>query len=314
MDYKKIKILQKLKELNEDCYNNFISISTAYDKQINCGTLISSIGYTPHDVDTHCKNIYRILDDILPKSFYEIYKDGEDLFVLAVAVLLHDIAMSRDSGKTARQKHSKIAKDIILEEVYSINDTVLKAFVSRDLSTAIADVVYAHSDIKNDDDIVEQETLREIIEKYDEKGLDKGDYEILNVPFLAALLRLADELDLDYNRISSTGYIKKINVDSSKEHYINCEYFKKMKIDKRNPRELILEVDKEVYDKLTPDGKILASAKIIKTYDKVNKEFLKMKDSIFFNTNYGLEGWSIDKINLIDELSYRQAYKKKENL
>lgn len=308
---KRFKILENLKKADAEYYEKFNAILRYYKPIIDSGALIREVGYTPHDVENHCDNIYRILSDILPESFYQKYPYGENLFLLCVGILLHDLEMAYDVSDEVRRKHSKLAKERINKECYSNENTILKASISRDFVDALEDIVYAHSDIKDENNVIEVFTLQKVLEKYNKDGLSKGINEEINVPYLAAVLRLADELDLDYNRICRIGYEQKYNIETSKQHFEKCKYFKKVQINSRNLRELVLRVDNNVFDSLDESEKQTAAAQIIRTYDKVVNEFLKMKDSILFNTMYASELWNIECIKLNEEEKFREYLKKK---
>lgn len=310
---KDFKILQQLKIKNIKLYNKFESLLQAYEPFINSGALVKEVGYTPHDVDNHCTNIYRILSDILPNEFYQKSSNGENLFILIVGTLLHDYAMAISVDNESRREHSKKARELVLAEIYSSDMTVMRANIPRDFAEALGDIIYAHSDIKNQKNEVIVNTFNEIVEKYNEEGLSKGNNEFLNVPYLAAVLRLADELDMDYNRIILVGYEKKYNTEDSKSYFDKCMLFKKVKVNPKNERELLLEVDEHVFESLDESKKPTAAAQIVQAYEKVRDEFQRMKISVLFNTNYASDMWFIERISLKSENLYREYVEKKKN-
>lgn len=311
---KDFKILNELQRKNKEYYRKFESLLKVYEPFLNSGAPIRDIGFTPHDVENHCANIYRILSDILPKSFYQKYSYGENLYLLIIGVLLHDYAMATKLDEESRRRHSEIGKELVLEQIYSNETTVMQANIPRDFAEALGDIIYAHSDIKDENNEIEKHTLKEVVKKYNEIGLSKGKNEQLNVPYLAAVLRLADELDLDYNRVNKTGYEKKYNTEESKLHFQRCKYFKKVQVDPKNEKILLLEVDSHVFNGLDDAEKQTASAQIINTYEKVCYEFEQMKDSILFSTLYASDKiWNIESVKLLSEERYRVYLEKKKN-
>lgn len=307
------KVLEKLQSMNAKYYKNFEALLGYYGPILNTGALVREVGYTPHDAEIHCANIYRILSDILPDKFYQKYEYGENLFLLVIGVLLHDYAMALDVTDQTRGEHSEIGKKEVIQQIYSSEHTVMKANISRDYAEYLGDIIYAHSDIKNENNEIIRYTLQEIVEKYNKKGISKGKHEPINVPYLAAVLRLADELDLDYNRISMVGYEQKYNTIESKSHFEKCELFKKVEVNPKNSSELLLEVDAHVFESFDESKKQTAAAQIIKTYEKVSSEFRQMKSSILFNILYASEIWFIESISLRDEEVYREYVEKKKN-
>lgn len=308
------RIISKLREQNEGLYNKFMSLVDGYEDELNSGALIRLTGFTPHNADIHCRNIYRILSDILPEQFYKKYCFGENIFVLCVGVFFHDLAMAQSVSIETRCRHSEIAKELVRKEIYSKEKTVMKANIKREYADAIMDIIYSHSDIKDKIGNIKEYTLETTIKKYDEKGLSNGEYEELNVPFLAAVLRLADELDLDYSRIEGTGYERKDNTGESRIHYERCEYFKRVRVNSNNPSQLILEEDINATINFDEEKKQTVAVQILSVYQKVYSEFDKMKASVLFNTEYAPDGiWNIRSIELMDKGKYTELIKKKEN-
>lgn len=305
---KNCKVLDKLKVAKNDYYKRWENILDSYEKDINTGTFISETGFTPHDI-THCENIMRILSDILPDSFYDKY-GNENLFALAVAVLLHDLSMARSTNGESRKNHGNRSKDEILEEVYSDQNTVLKQNISdRETADAIVDIIYAHSDDKSGEKKIF--TFQEIVKDANTNGFKKGELEDINVPLLAAFLRLSDELDIDYNRIRYSGYKYKENIESSKMHYLNCELFKKVRVAYERDTVLELSVNKRVFDNLDEDKKVIAAGQIIEVYKKIKHEFDIIYNEVLNVHKFTLDDWKINKIELKDYNEFEVILKKK---
>lgn len=292
------------------------------------GPSLSSIGFTPHDFCHHVKDIFSLLDKMLPEAFYEKYNAGENLFVLLTGALFHDIGMPKEWSEEVRARHSEIGKQEFLKPFKENNtDSVIKQNIEAMYSDYIGDIIYAHSDIKLEDGS-RIETFREIYNKYE--GLEystKGKQEEINVPFLAALVRLADELDITYDRIENINYLGSNNLQSSLQHFRLCELFKEIQPSK-NEDALIIVVDEskcnlQLLDQIAEENADNAqeailklateAANILERYEKIRGEFKMLDELVFRNTSYSSdEIWKIRRIELakIDKLI--EAAKKKE--
>ncbi len=225
MDYysliEKMPIVKRLKGTEfERKFANLVNYAAPI---LEHGPELSSIGFTPHDFTHHVKDIYSLFDKMLPKAFFKKYSKGENLFVLLTGTLFHDIGMTKEWNDDVRAKHSKIGKEMFLAYfAESSADSVVKQSIETRYSEYIGDIIYAHSDVKESDG-PGIETFRDIYDKYEKRKYGtKGNQEEINVPFLAALLRLADELDITYERIENIDYTKKNNLPSSLDHFRFC--------------------------------------------------------------------------------------------
>lgn len=309
--------------------DKFVNLVEFVAPTLEAGPLLSSIGFTPHDFKHHIKDIYSLLDKMLPKSFYEKYSAGENLFVLLTSALFHDIGMAEEWSEDVRARHSEIGKEVFLEPFHK-NDVghVIKVNVDAKYSEYIADIIYAHSDIKRKDGS-RIETFRELYKKYESLEYStQCDQEEINVPFLAALVRLADELDITYERIENINYLNLRNLPSSLEHFKLCEIFKSVQLS-RNHDALVIIVDEDKCNlKLleqnageNSDGQYqdailklsTQAANILERYEKIKEEFRMLNELAFRNTSYSSdEIWSIRRIDLSNNDKFILAAKKKE--
>lgn len=292
------------------------------------GPSLSAIGFTPHDFSHHVKDIYSLLDKMIPKAFYEKYNTGENLFVLLTGALFHDIGMTKEWSDEVRVRHSEIGKHEFLEPFKENKiDSVVKQNIEARYSDYIGDIIYAHSDIKLDDGS-KIETFREIYNKYE--GLEystKGKQEEINVPFLAALVRLADELDITYERIENINYLKSNNLPSSLQHFRMCELFKDVQLSKHEDT-LIIVVDESKCNLQLLDQEAehntnnsqdailklaTEAANILERYEKIRGEFKMLNELVLRNTSYSSdEIWQIRRIELAKSDKLIEAAKKKE--
>lgn len=317
-----IGIIQKLKGTKFN--NNFINLVNYVGEILDNGPVLREIGFTPHDFSHHVKDIYLLLDKMIPEGFYAKYNAGENLFVLLTGALFHDYGMIKQWNDEIRLQHSRIGRDLFREALAN-PDGVIKQFIELKYSVYIEDIIYAHSDIKAQDG-TRVETFREICEKYENQDYrHKGEREEINVPFLAALVRLADELDITYERIENINYNQINNLPSSLQHFMLCEMFREVQIS-RSGENLTIVVDEtkcnlQLLKKKEADiseDEILKlatqAANILERYEKIRDEFRTLNELVLRNTSYSSEEiWKIRKINLdkYDDL-VEAAQKKKE--
>lgn len=308
---KEIPIITKLKK--SEYYDDFKSLVNAYAPSLDFGAVMREIGFTPHNFSNHCRDIYKILSDILPEKFYKVYNKGSNLFLLLTAVLMHDYYMSQDSSEEARRQHSKLGKEFVEEAIFGKENTPLKMYCSKEFGEALADVIYAHSDIKDEHGEIDTYTFKDILEKYSNKRkkLKVGEEE-LNVPFVAALLRLADELDISYERVEGTDYEGKINTEESKMHYEICKYFRP--IQNHRGEEISIEIFDREFENVLDEDKPAIAGQIVNRFIKIEKEFDYLRKEVFINNLYTKDGiWTIEKVSLMSEEVYREWIKKKVN-
>lgn len=291
------------------------------------GPELSSIGFTPHDFTHHVKNIYSLFDKLLPEAFFKKYSKGENLFVLLTGALFHDIGMTKEWSDEVRAKHSKIGKEMFLAYfAKGGTDSIVKLSIDQRYSEYIGDIIYAHSDVKESKG-TRIETFRDIYEKYEIRDYGtKVIHEEINVPFLAALLRLADELDITYERIKNIDYTQKNNLPSSLEHFRLCELIMDIQQSKSNDSLIIVIDESKCNLKLLKQEsndtnrfqhddvlKIATeAASILERYEKIQKEFRMLNELVLRNTTYASDGiWNIRRIELKQEEELINAVKKK---
>ena len=163
---KEIEPLTKLnciKGMGNRYMEAWIQLAEHYAPKLNEGSLIRRTAYTKHDFSHHCKDIYAIIDNVLLKN---VEIRPEEYFVLAVAVLLHDISMTLEHFD--RLCHSKQSADYVQKESSGV---VWKEVPIQDVSI-VKKIITAHSDIKKIDadgkEIISTYTLKTTPDK--EKG------------------------------------------------------------------------------------------------------------------------------------------------
>ncbi len=282
-----IDIAQKLKK-NKKLYSNWVEMVTKYYKTLNEGAFFSDVTFTPHDYEHHCINIYNHLYTILPESFYKHDKKGESLFILMVAVLFHDYALTLKSSEDFRKSHSKIARDKFLEEMHVKSSVISQNIPVDSWGNYIADIIYAHSDIKETSQT--KHTLKEIINKYkDDPILLK-----INVTQLAGLLRFADELDITYARLKGTHYYEKFINGSSKPHFDKLQLFSEVHL--LDSKTLALKLRFE--DPVLNSSKEYQAGLIVEVYEKVYASLKEVNKLIFSTAKYKLDDFNIENIKI----------------
>jgi len=174
-------------------FDRWIAIRNKYRKELNKEIWIESksICYTPHDYNTHCINIYGILDSLL---LQDVDLNPQECFLLAIAVLLHDVTMHVDI-LGARERHSQRAAKYIEEEMF--NDGVLTDNLDLEESEILKKIVLCHSDIK-ENGIVKNR----VFSNMDINDNPPAHGVHIRVTLLAALLRFGDELDQTSARVT----------------------------------------------------------------------------------------------------------------
>lgn len=307
--------------------SKFINLVNYAGPILDRGPLLSGIGFTPHDFSHHVKDIYSLLDKMLPKAFYEKYNTGENIFVLLTGALFHDIGMTKEWSEEVRKQHSKIGRKEFLEPFENNKvDSIIKQNIDARYSKYIGDIIYAHSDIKLENG-KKIETFREIYNKYENMTyITRGEHEEINVPFLAALVRLADELDITYERIENIDYLKSNNLPSSIQHFRLCELFKDIQLGKHDDTLVIIVDDSKCNLQLLEEDEdddtgqqdailklATEAANILEKYEKILEEFKMLNELVLRNTSYSSdEIWRIRKIVLAQADELIMAAKKKE--
>lgn len=234
----RLKELNCIKKMGEDYLSIWTELVHKYGNRLNQDIILKKVAFTNHDFTHHCKNIYVIIENVLLNN---VELTEEEYFVLAVAVLLHDISMTKENFQ--RLCHSKQSADYIQNEI----DTGVDEWKSVPTQhvPAIKEIVKAHSDIKvicgDGHEKVEHRTLAETPVKLN------GEYnKDIHVRWLAGVLRIADELDVTNARLGTaeTRYKNLNSFDEgegiSKQRWEQLNYFSNVKRYKTN---IVLELN-----------------------------------------------------------------------
>ncbi len=270
-----------------DYHKNWRTLRDTYEGVLNEGPVRQDIAFTPHDYRRHCQNIYYFLSNLLiPSGAYNTILNQEHLFILDVAVLFHDIIMAFDPD--LRETHSLEAKNYILDILMKADTGQI--LLSEDEAGFIADVVLGHSDLKKDGKVVSCS-----IDLLPEASDCIGRLGPVNVKLLAALLRLADELDVNSNRVARIAADRYNINEESKKFWRQCLILQ-MASTHPNDTSIIRLIPK--HDKITRESNIEADVRLlIECRDKINNELSMLNKKVFFKPGV-FPGWNFHKVVL----------------
>ena len=140
----------------------------------------------------HSRRLEDYLNRLIPDEFKEKLKPAE-IFILLYAVYLHDIGYRKDDGSIEPEDHPQRSKEKILKEpaTYLFGNFPYRGSEPPSAVKAVATVCYGHAP----ESIC---SLDNIDDKFPDHYLCS---KALNLRLLAALLRLADEMDQPYMRL-----------------------------------------------------------------------------------------------------------------
>lgn len=194
------------KKMEKSKQDNLDILVKDYGKTLNEGPKQGITIYTSHNFDRHCSDLYRII------SMYLLQQQGidqltqEELYLLNISVLLHDISMCEggyDNGAVTlfdRKIHSLQSAQWIRHEYDRGGSTLSKVGLTADQIEIICDICQAHSTLK---DRKASSGLKEPSLKFKKDGYSGQ----IRVKALAGILRIADELDVTRDRLKSPNEI-----------------------------------------------------------------------------------------------------------
>lgn len=176
--------------------------------------------YTDHSIK-HTKEVFKIASELLSKNEIESL-NSDEIYILSMACLLHDIGMCLPSDMLVESAHS-LQKKINEDEdeadfIRDIHHELSNLFINKEhellkipnekYAEAIGLVAMGHRKVSLDD-----------CELYPSKFFVKSGREFVCLPYLACILRLADELDITNIRTPKllTKYYMPNNAKSIKE-------------------------------------------------------------------------------------------------
>lgn len=293
-EYKNFKCINKM----SDAYKkNLYNMVNHYGNILDKGNSINKIAFTLHDFSHHCFNIYKIISQsILQDTAYE--QSGltdEELYILNLSVLFHDISMSNDLHFD-RNKHSIQSADFIESEYQTKLSVLRQSEIAKNQVNALKLIIIGHSDIKGSEP---RNTLE------DDKLNDElpGKTEKIRGKLLAGILRLADELDITNSRIGNVDLDKEFNTDDndeaeSKRHWERLHFFKHIEENKEVPSVINLIIDDDYIMDHEDDIPNIAKG-IMEVNNKIINTLNYIDDIVFSKSKIALACISIRKIEYI---------------
>lgn len=191
-----------MKDVNKERFKNIV---LEYADKLN--RIVSDGGtvYTLHDFDHHCCNLYKIVSDVILNEEVAFggnlssINDGE-LYILNLAILLHDLGMTKYIDLT-RDNHSVESAKMIKKDYKNSANPLSegKSGLSKNDIEALTLIVQAHSDVK-DGSVSEEENG---LNNPELTNSMQGRVNTIRARFLANILRLADELDITSDRLGT---------------------------------------------------------------------------------------------------------------
>lgn len=304
-DYQNFSCIKNLGEYKEI----FHELVKFYGDDLNDKIVIDGSVYTLHDFNNHCTDIYKIISEILLDS-KRAYADGlsqKELYILDLAVLFHDISMSRDI-MVKRTNHSKQSAQEV-QEIYNNTESLLykKAKLNTNEINALKAIILAHSDVKDGSVPVEKRGLNDPL-LLDNMPARSGP---IRAKLLAGILRLADELDITSDRLGNTNIeeilknvrnkfidmdmqiksgereVAQDQYDKYKKYVESLSHWEVLHLFSQVAREsqddtIYLVTDDQHIQNLLDGGSTPAelARKVLKVYDKVIKEWNEIKRKI----------------------------------
>ncbi len=301
-DYKDIRCIA---EMTDQYQKSFDLMVNEYAKKLSDKLIENNSVYTLHDFNHHCFNIYKIISEVLFSEIAFDKKrglDSRELYILNLAVLFHDIGMN--SLDMSRDNHSKLSADYV-QELYDTQEFFKKnSLLTLQEIKALKEIIIAHSDIK-DGSVPEQYNGLKSPNLTIECKLDSGADKYLRTLFLAAVLRIADELDVSCRRLGEADlerelrkieekvYSNKSGNDfdtkgkdfdylNSLKHWKRLHYISDVKREENN---IVLQIDdEEIRKEMDASQSILSLAQEIMNIVVKIRDEIKMANKIVFST------------------------------
>jgi hypothetical protein len=276
--------------LKDDYFEKWKLMYDAYKSDLSVPSNVQTIGYTPHDFDHHIKSLYEIFENGLLTN-----ADLNDLeiFCLYTATLFHDIGMHINSDE--RHRHSLIGQNWFMDK-YNIQDSPVHRCIKHTrMAAIISDIIFAHADIKNDknDEIVER-TFSVVLEKHiNHPTFNRTE---VRVGLLAALLRLADELDIQESRVKLIDFLtRNINPESFR-HWERCLLYSTPEIDNSSGAINLMVNDSKLENLEDTHTREELEEVLNNVIGKIGGEFRELFGKVFSNNHYVGRSWTLKKV------------------
>jgi len=178
--------------------------------------------YTDHSLK-HSERVIKKLDGLTEGIMSSSNPlSATEVFILLAAAYLHDIGMQDERQKTdkewIREHHHELTREMIFEYLEERGDFIELGLPRRDvvIGECVARIAEAHRQVELNQDQFENVPHGKIT---------------IRLRLLAALLRFADELDIDHQRVDMD-MLKLMQVSSdSRLHWHLCDYVSAVQIE-----------------------------------------------------------------------------------
>lgn len=318
--YQELKCYQLLPDPYKACLDKLIE---DYAEELNRPIHVEGSLFTPHDFNHHCYNLYRIISnqlcDLRIGSDRRTQLSGFELFLLDVAVLFHDYAMSTSTTLNVERKtHSADSARCFLQQWSNHDSSLYKngqsvKMTNNDVKVAAA-IIKAHSDEKGPDAPEKTGIFAEDLK--DE--MDSSDPNPVRAKFLAGILRLADELDITSDRIGDVRLVSQLDLDDpdnrfSYQCWNDLHYFTSLRNDQEIHTQLNLVLDdEEIQTQFDSGDENFARSRVRKVKEKIDGELSMIWEHIFQRTEISRSIVRVQKIGIDTRLDKRYFQKPSE--
>lgn len=197
------------RKMGKNNQENFDILVNHYGKILNEGPKQGITIYTSHNFDRHSSDLYRIISMYLLQERGINQLSEEELYLLNISVLLHDISMCKggyDNGSATlfnRKIHSLQSAQWIRHEYSQGGSPLSNVNLSSNQIEIICDICQAHSDLKDQE---KPSGLKDPDLKFKKDGYSGP----IRVKALAGILRIADELDVTRDRLTCPNEIDEL--------------------------------------------------------------------------------------------------------
>lgn len=312
-----------IKRMDDTDKARFHAIVQEYANRLN--RIVSDGGtvYTFHDFDHHCCNLFKIVSDIILYPGVAFSNPAtninkKELYILNLAILLHDIGMTRHIN-LARDNHSVRSVDILKEDYHNAANplTESKSGLNNNEFNALCLIIQAHSDVKDGSVPDEKNGLKnpELTNRMSAKPRD------IKARFLAAILRMADEMDITSDRLGAADISEELEravfykrlleqklanekdkktaeklreelkryqaAEESQKFWKKLSYYKEVRRNEKGIVSLVVDDDAvagAIGENTDETGTI---SSVLEVYEKVDKEFAAFQEEIGADLQYG---------------------------
>lgn len=318
--YQKLKCYQLLTDPYKTCLDKLIE---DYAEELNAPIHVGDSLYTPHDFNHHCYNLYRIISnhlcDLRIGADRSTQLSDFELFLLDIAVLFHDYAMSTITTLNVERKtHSADSAQRFLQQWKNSDSSLYKNGQKANMSDndirAVAAIIKAHSDEKGPDAPEKTGILAEDLK--DE--MDSSDPNPVRAKFLAGILRLADELDITSDRIGNVHLAAQLDLDNpdnrvSYQCWNDLCYFASLRNDQEIHTQLNLVLDdKEIQTQFDNGDENNVRSRVWHVKEKIDGELSMIWEKIFQRTEISRTIIRVQKIGIETKLDKRYFQKPSE--